>query len=174
MILFSGNTITYSHVPVSNKRLSELSYSVNGDQLRAKRRRLNNPVQHIQLDLGLELELEDVPVIVAPEPAIDVILSQPYTQPQPRIAEPPSQPKKRGRPKGSKNKPKDASRQTASLRHSTSRNVPEDSLCESFVIRRNLRAHSDIELRREESVPGVSQPAGETVSTSAVEWLVLV
>ena len=79
------------------------------------------------------MELEDVPVVVA------------QSQPEPVVVQPPPQPRKRGRPKGSKNKPKQAQIPTVSLRPSTSRNVPDDILCESFVIRRNLRAHSDNE-----------------------------
>ena len=54
--------VEYRHINASKKRLSELSYSVRGNDLRQKRRRLNNGAEKVVYDLTNVNLLADIAI----------------------------------------------------------------------------------------------------------------
>ena len=118
-----GQQIQSRTLSVQQKRMSELSDSIVGQELREKRRRLNGVAEDVvavRFDSGM---LFNDPVILDEALATPPILVDSNYE---VLAPPPPPPaRKRGRPKGSKNKPKHPE-----LRPSTAALISDDSIDE--------------------------------------------
>ena len=121
-----GQQILSRTLSVQQKRRSELSNSIVGQELREKRRRLNGEAEvAVRFDSGMLFNPHD-PDLVEALATPPILVDENYDVLDPPPQPPPQPPapavRKRGRPKGSKNKPK-----APDLRPSTAALISDDS-----------------------------------------------